>query len=365
MLVFGVLLSRKDKPLSLIIIFSFLLSCFFIFIHALLLGAETINTSFATLLRVAYLLGIYVFYQYMDKEKTVKFVVNIVVIILFCNTVSFFLVLVLDMQPLYELTLHNGHIARLYFLSFSVVDMNFGSFRFLRGGGIFDEPGALGFVSFLALLINGVYKGSPQKSIVIVVLGLFSFSMAFIILSFLYCLINLKISRKILLYAATVIIVGGLLLKMLPPEKLEIIYGYTVGRVVNLNSVSGSQPQSSNTRSHINNVSMKLIVESPIFGVGEKFALEYSKYFGTASIFSYFAIYGILGYLFYALPLIVIIFKNCSVALMKLKKLYILLLFSLLFYQRPYWDLPLNFILILMLFEGMGAKKVNMVGKSE
>jgi hypothetical protein len=336
---------------------AFLLSAGYIIVHALMLDMETAKTSMSALLRVLFILAIYIAYQQLNKKQIIHSLINIIIIILFFNMLSFFFVLLFGLSPIYELTLHNGHTASLYFFSFSVVDMSFGSFRFLRGGGIFDEPGSLGFIAFLALVVNGIYNGEAKKSILICLLALFSFSMAFIILAVLYSFINVKLRKKTIPYTLGFMVLFSGLLASLPSDKLDIFHAYTIGRVLNFNSGDDSGAKSGNTRHHINKVSMELIEKAPFFGVGEKYALAYSNLFGTASIFAYIAIYGGIGYLLYIAPIIVMIFKIGTQSISQLRSLYLLSLCFLLFYQRPYWDLPLNFILMLMVFEGLNGKQ--------
>ncbi|MEZ8727027.1 hypothetical protein AB6D59_11670 [Vibrio cyclitrophicus] len=286
---------------------------------------------------------------------------NIVLLILFFNALSFFLVIVFDLEPIFSLTLHDGRELKMYFFSFSLAILDFGSFSFLRGGGWFDEPGSLGFIAFLAMVICGIFERRANAfRIAIMILGWFSFSLAFFLVSIVYYLATLKFNRKLIVVSFVGLSLVSLAISNLKEEHQDAIYSYTVGRLVNFNATNDEGRKTGDTRYHINKVAFELIERSPTIGVGERYALDYSKDFGNASIISSLAIYGIVGFVFFSAPFLFFYIKTWLVVFRRkeLTRMLALVLIGLMFYQRPYWELPLNYVMLLLSFYVLSERRI-------
>ena len=344
-------------PKQVIIYLAFLMSATFQVFHLTYVDFNGIDIVFSSLLRLIFLFLLFAAYIYADEKFILKSISYVILVVLLCNTLSFLAVLAFDMSPFFSITLHDGRVAGFYIGSFSAVDMQFSEFRFLRGAGIFDEPGALGFVSFLLMVINYQYFRNLNFVIALYLLGVFSFSIAFIILGALYIILILPVRDSIRL-AFPILVILSLLITILPQDKLDIIYHYSFGRIGALFDHSGDLVSSANSRAHVISVSTSMIQDNPWLGVGESLAYEISEYFSTASLVSYVAIFGVLGSVFYFMPFWVLSCREILQSSISIIDILTILLVLLLFFQRPYWDLPLNFILLYAVAKGFSLKKV-------
>lgn len=351
-----IFLNKCRVTVPLVAYVGFLISIIFQIAHFLYTDLSGMNEAVSALLRTVFIFVILVAYFNADKLYIIRVITAIIVFILLGNAVSFFAVLMLDISPIFELPLHDGRVAGLYIASFSAVDMQFSGFRFLRGSGVFDEPGAFGFVTFLLMVINYKYFRNVRLVITMYLLGVFTFSIAFIILSTIYIALTMPI-RSSFRYIIIIILIGVTLISFIPEDRLDIVYHYSVGRIASLYAETGQQLSSSNTRAHVVAVARELIEVSPWLGVGETVAYQYSKFFSTASLVSYVAIYGILGYIFYSMPMWLVMTQQLSQVKISYADLLSILLILMLFIQRPYWDLPLNYILLFATVQSISNKE--------
>ncbi|WP_430462884.1 hypothetical protein ACQUQU_08895 [Thalassolituus sp. LLYu03] len=354
-LILFVFLRKCRVELPLVAYVAFATSICFQVLHFIYTDYLGFDKVLSAILRTAFIFVLLICYLNSDKLFILKTITVLLVFLLIGNALSFFVVLMLDMNPLMELQLHDGRTAGLYLGSFSAVNMQFSGFRFLRGAGIFDEPGAFGFVTFLLMIINYKYFGNIKIVFLMYVLGFFTFSIAFIILSTIYVVAVIPFKRSFSLMIP-IILLGVMLLSLVPGEKLDIVYHYSVGRISSLYSDSESGVSSSNTRGHVVAVSNAIIADAPLFGVGEYAAYQYSSFFSTASVVSYVAMYGLVGYLLYSMPLWLLLLQQVSQVRLRHDDALTIVLVGLLFSQRPYWDLPLNYILLLAVVQAIKSK---------
>lgn len=100
----------------------------------------------------------------------------------------------------------NGRPNCLYLTTFSNSD-NVEFWGLIRPAGVFDEPGALSFFTILIVCLNELFDGGKTKSLVLLFMGLVTFSLAHILCFAAYCAFIFR-KRFIYIVLAGTIMVG-------------------------------------------------------------------------------------------------------------------------------------------------------------
>ena len=104
------------------------------------------------------------------------------------GVVAFFCGL-LGMKPLS--TFHNpdGRVVQNFLFTFTNMSFHFNGIYIIRYAGFFDEPGTFIFFLFHSLFINKIFLKNKKVEIILIVCGIFTFSIAFYVIIIAYFLL--------------------------------------------------------------------------------------------------------------------------------------------------------------------------------
>ena len=237
------------------------------------------------------------------------------------GTSSFFYHLLFGIEPFFRVEYGND-VSYFLGLTTSNVFINIGDLRVIRYAGFFDEPGTYGLFASFALILNRIYIKSNKYDFFIIVFGIFTFSLAFYVASFLYLLFfyfHFK-TLKYLLLSFFFISIMYTFITLNNTESYLKLYEISIGRLED--SQNGL---STSNRGGLMDFDLSSFLNNPIFGVGPK------KFVAGANIFAVPAKYGIIGMLFFYSFLIwifiLLIVKNFSFFYLKLVTILLLSLF--------------------------------------
>ncbi|HAS6638716.1 TPA: hypothetical protein I7263_11000 [Vibrio parahaemolyticus] len=344
-------LTKENLPF----LISSLISISYIIIYPVINDEIMVGDSMTILLRMIGILFILINIISFNPKKTINIFVNVILAIAIANLVSSVLTVVFNIEGVNEFV-HNGRVMKLYLFTISAVDIPFSNFRIIKGAGVFDEPGALSFFIFSAIILNRLAEvRSSKKEVVLTICGLATLSLAFIILIFLYTIFsNGKVNINRLIVSGLTVILLFSVIKIANETIYDNVYKLTIGRLLS-SDVNEDGRSVTNTRGHINTISLELLSNNLLFGFGVQHSLDYSDDYGLASILATFAARGLLGGGLFLSPLICmslypfihvkkVDFAKLSVAIV------VVVLFLLSFSQRPFLSLPLNFITIYLVY---------------
>jgi len=289
-----------------------------------------------------------------DLERQAKIFVNIILLIVILNGISTILVLFFNLDGI-PFSDHNGRELSYYIGTLSAVRIPFSNYLIIKGAGIFDEPGALAYFSFMAVIINHMGSSfSKRKEFLLIFFGLLTFSLAFLILIVIY-VITVKLRSIIRLkFIVPLLILTGVFFSSLTldSEITDNIYKLTIGRLLS-DDTNDEGRSITNTRAHINNISLYFFSENPILGYGVNHALSSSNDYGSASIIATLGGRGIVGTFLILLPLLYAVVIPFLIMIEKRVNIFVfyelsVLIFLVLicFSQRPFISMPLNFFSI-------------------
>ncbi|MFK2266695.1 hypothetical protein ACIXMO_15990 [Bacteroides fragilis] len=103
------------------------------------------------------------------------------------GTLTFFLHLLGLITPIFRVE-YGSDIS--YFLGLTTTNVFFDSegIRVIRYAGFFDEPGTFSLFSIFALILNKVYFNDKNKELLLILVTIFTFSIAFYVTIFFYFL---------------------------------------------------------------------------------------------------------------------------------------------------------------------------------
>lgn len=199
---------------------------------------------------------------------------------------------------------------------------------------VFDEPGVLGTLSGFVLLANR-YDLKKKINIIILLGGLFSFSLAFVFITVIgVLLLNLKSS--IMLMKGLIIMLLLVVMTFFFFKDNETFQSVVIDRILNMNE-SGVD---SRTSDMLNSVFENLLNSSDFFiGKGTSFFKENPLLFSGQGYKIFIIEYGIIGFALVLLMYLAIIKEQSKIG-------YVCLLIYLLsFLQRPFLFTPWQIIL--------------------
>lgn len=191
-------------------------------------------------------------------------------------------------------------------LTFSPTVISYGSFTFLRVAGFFDEPGTLAFYITFAILLNRLYGRSQRIERLLIVTGLFTFSLAFFVSLVLYGSIFYLRQRHVrgILLALSVLAMCAVYVARTRGTSIlsEQVYSATVMRFQRGEAGSG-QVIAGDNRSVLLVAALKAFKAAPLFGHGFSAAENpKSAFYGMqmdANVMWPFAAHGLIGVLVY------------------------------------------------------------------
>ena len=261
-----------------------------------------------------------------------RFWVNLHLVIGALGLLVFIGGIVFNLQPL------DTFLERPYYdfgLTFTNIFYQIGDLKVIRVAGFYDEPGTFAFYMTFALLLARIFGMARWKELLLIIFGLTSLSMAFIVVTLIWTVLSLN--RRYFKYLLFIIAGLTLALGRLDPEVRDFAYSVTVDRFSI--SRSGDRLLKGDSRTPIMKGNYRAFVDAPIIGHG----LHYHDYVGDVYKWSFivnpmapFATHGVLGALIANIHVVVLL-----ILLIKTKRLkrcdksFILLVLTATLAQRP------------------------------
>jgi hypothetical protein len=270
---------------------------------------------------------------------------NIVMVILMVVGLTLFMTGYLPLISQFQLG--NGQPVYNYGLFFTKPSWDVDNVGYTRTGGYYDEPGSLSYIVIFLLLLNQKYFKNKYWEYILLILPLFSASLAHIINCLIY-MICFYFSPKLMKYFFVSCLTLIILINIVETYKkdypfLQAFYDRTYGRVENIISTG----EDNGSRDGGIEWGPK-IFERYQFGVTlAKVRKDYPD-FVHETFWGPILYYGIFGYFFYILPFGYILIRCLNTRDVWTFKFLILVLINLL--QRPYYQYPLLMILMYILF---------------
>jgi len=184
------------------------------------------------------LVAVLIVYIYIQSLYSIhKVAISSIFVIAFIGVLgvtAFFLGLAGILKPIGMFPSDNPYYTN-FFLTFSNAYYAFGNSTIIRIAGFFDEPGAFAYYITMTLLLNKIYNYSKKIEILLVFVGVFTFSLAFFVslsLYFLFFYFSVRNIGSLFLVAALVLSAIGFVVHMKDDnEYAGIIYELTVRRL--------------------------------------------------------------------------------------------------------------------------------------
>ncbi|KVV13970.1 O-antigen ligase family protein [Flavobacterium sp. TAB 87] len=336
----GILINLQRIKLNSSIVFIFLfqiLTAFvYFFAHS---DAAYINLLFQVV--VPMILYIY-FSNFMKLETLTGSFIKIMMVMGLLSSICFLLAVTINLPYYSAFKNPDGREAYNFIISFTNTLVDFGSAKFIRPAGYFDEPGTLAFYILIAILLNDLTINNKKFRIILMITGLFTFSIAFYLILAFYSLFYFSKKNFIRMFVGSLlisIIVFSVYLQ-LDSVNQNIIYGSSIGRLESIiDPASASDNYQADNRTDLIRTAIDAFVDSPLIGQGLSYASdEKSRFYGTfmsANFLGNFGIHGFFGGIIFSLHVFYYIFicfrkKNWLTVPQKSCLIYLLLLL-----QRP------------------------------
>lgn len=293
---------------------------------------------------------------FIGLENFAKSYIHVMVYMGIGGVLALFIHVLIGIDPL--LIVQYSATGTTYFLGLTTTNdyYNLEGLRFIRFAGFFDEPGAFALFAFFALLINKLYFNNKKHEFLLIFTTVFTFSMAFYIVVFVYfILFYLKKTyiKSWLFILALVIILYSFFSTYTGNDNFLIaVKQNTFERF----EEDGSGDFKGNNRATAMKADKATFLENPCWGVVD------SKKVHGSNIYSILASFGIFGSVFYYILLlygIALIFLITDKASFW-TALKIMILIGLNFFHRPEFASAFIFIIVYVLvykFETMSIYK--------
>ncbi|KOP39490.1 MULTISPECIES: hypothetical protein [unclassified Flavobacterium] len=306
LLMVGLLLKIRDikvnTTMSFIFLFQIFTSFIYLFIHR---DLAYINLLFQIL--VPFIIYMYIS-LFLNIEILSKLLIKLTLVMGVLSAICFILCLTINL-PYYSVFQNpDGRDGFNFIISFTNTNIDYGFGKFIRPAGYFDEPGTLAFYIIIGILLNDLTIKNTKIQSTLMIVGLFTFSVAFYLILTLYGLLYLskKSLVKILISFVFISFISVYLYSQLDSEYQGVIYGSSIGRLESIiNPDSASNNFQADNRSNLISNAKEAIIDSPVIGQGISYASnEDSKFYGTfmsANFLGIFGIHGIIGGLIFSL----------------------------------------------------------------
>lgn len=241
-------------------------------------------------------------------------------------------------------------------LTYTNVFYQIGNVKLIRIAGFYDEPGTFAFYMTFSLLIARIYGLAKWKELSLIIFGLTSLSMAFIVVTLFWLL--LAVNRAHYKYLIIVILGLSLALGRADSGVRDYAYHVTIDRF-NV-ARSGDRLLKGDSRTPIMKENYKAFVEAPVIGHG----LHYEDYvrnkYGASFIvnpIAPFATHGVLGALIvnmHVVVLLIVLFKTKK--LRRRDKTFLTLVLLATLAQRPITINGFGYLLFtVMIYQLLGS----------
>lgn len=297
------------------------------------LFASFYHNDFSSLNLCIQLVSLYVIVTYINGfigfDKFVKSYVYLILAMAIGGSLIFFIHILIGVKPLFEVQYSDSGTSYFLWLTTSNVYFDVSNIRLIRYSGFFDEPGTFSLYSFFAVILNKIYFQNKRIEIWLVILTLFTLSIAFyvsMIVYFMFFYLTRANLRSLVIIVAVLSMASFYIIQNKEDASVGKLYEFTFKRF----EVNDSGLAENNRTPLIEN-DKNVFYNYPVLGSGK----TKEEIYGS-NIFSVFAQYGIFGSLFYYFFLLYFCFQ---IILMNRKDIFfylkILLLVLLNFYSRP------------------------------
>ncbi len=267
--------------------------------------------------------------------------INIILIMGIGGVITLFIHVFIGISPIFEIKY--SALGTTYFLGLTSTNdfYNSDSLRMLRFAGFFDEPGAFALFSIFAIILNKIYFNNLKIEKYLILVTIFTFSMAFFIIIAMYLLLfYLKISH--LKYLALVCVGITALYISLSNYKgdnksLILLNAMTFERF----KLDDAGNLAGNNRYEASVNDKKLFLENPLWGEQTE-----NKVRGS-NVYSIIANHGLFGAFFYYAFLVYFLYRIVKLTGEKrtlFLKLFILVVAN--FFHRPEFSAVLILLVI-------------------
>lgn len=288
-----------DRPIVVILGIQILTSVAFFCLHYFKLGADIKYINLAIQFITDLLLYLFIS-TYFDMLKLIKTNIYFISWMAFLGACVFVL-LSLGYWHSFGSFIGPTWETQNYIFTTAGAVWQFENISVIRVGGFFDEPGTFAYYITFALLFNKLLDFSKRLEYTLILCGLLTFSVAFLISVTVY-LVFLYLNLRNLKYFISLVFLVFLFLKLLDNNKsdsifLNFISIMSVDRL--LSSESDGKVISGDTRSEPTLLAMNAFLDAPLLGngmsVSEQPGSNYYKMFIGANGFTPFAYHGIIG----------------------------------------------------------------------
>lgn len=213
--------------------------------------------------------------------------------------------LLFGVSPLFSVNYAGNSYSHFLYLTTSNSYTNYGDLRVLRYSGFFDESGAFSLFSVNALLLNRLFLKKKNIEIILIFCTIFSLSLAYIISLSLYLLL-FYVNRANFLKLLMIIMLLGTVGYYIDTNKdssptLKRISQLTIERI----SETEDGQLKGNSRLEHTKHDKEVFLSHPLGGAGIDSV-------SGSNIYAMLGHYGIIGFLFYYSPLIILLVKICK-----------------------------------------------------
>lgn len=322
-----ILLKEKER------IFDFNIFSIIILQIAFYIFVSFYHNDYANINLCIQLISVFIIITYINAfigfKTFVKSYINVTLITAIGGVLIFFLHAFIGVKPLFFVDYSATGTSYFLWLTTTNVYYDVSDIRFIRYSGFFDEPGAFGLYSFFAIVLNKIYFKNAKKELWLILLTMFTLSLAFymsMVLYFLFFYINKSNLKYVIFLIAGILTIYLYLSSNLEDETSKMIYDSSFKRF-EMNDSGLAE----NNRADLSDNDKRIFFEYPLLGSGTT-----KEKISASNLYSILANYGIFGSLFYYAFLLYFIFQ---ITLMSPKYflfyLKILILILLNFYSRP------------------------------
>jgi len=302
------------------------------------------------------LFALYIIVTYISNfigfNQFVKSYIYFILLMGIGGVITFFIHLFIGIPPIFEVQYSQTGITYFLGLTSTNAYVNLDGIRFMRYAGFFDEPGAFALYSIFAILLNKIYFDNKKLEYLLIIVTIFTFSLAFYIIIVLYYFLfsfKLRHLRFLLPFFFSISILYVFMINYDGDNTtIKLLNKSTFERFKIEDNNDGSMEERVQSSLH----DKKLFLENPILGV------QIENITSGNNFYSIFAKFGFLGSLFYYAFLVyflLLIFKLKGFQLIFYMKIFIVILMN--FFHRPEFSSALILLVIYSMIKFINMNK--------
>jgi len=313
---------------------------------------------FRNIIKIILFLGIFIYiYNMISIKAFIRNLIILVIIIGILGGVIFILNLTGIISSPYS-TFQNADTRTVnnYILTFSNAGYIHNGFRIIRIGGFFDEPGQFGLIITYMLLLNYITFRNKKYEILLILSGIFTFSLGFLISVILYYILIISkhnFKEFILVLCIFLIIFSLFYFNQNFSSASGKIYDITFGRLSDL--IQEGVKSTNRSSSVFEGIKILKREQKILFGLSQNQLVNKYQNYDRSSIIGLLIMYGIIGLLVYFLPIFYLFLKSfyrlknkfiLNYDIFAVSIIIIINLFHRPNYLRNVYLLPISFIII-------------------